>query len=500
MKYYIFLIFICFFLETSSSAQTVRFDKCYTLGSYCNGLAVTNDNNFYIIAGYQNNEPSFIDTTLNSFVMKVDLHGDTFFTKKYGYSGFGFFNDICKTNDSSFICVGVFQSIVPDNEYDYDLYVVKINSNGDTIWTKRYSCPGDSTYAAYSVIESQNKNIFIAGYQYAWTDDNFCSLIIKLDSFGNLIWRKCYKSTNPYPYNLNFIMNWVSEIRETNDNCIIAAGGKGEYINGNPSIFKVDSTGNILWSKTYYGSSELDCCNSIEKTLDNNYIISISYQDIEQPHRICFLKVDLFGNKIWQKKYSYFYSGGFTKAIPTSDGGYVGCGISDYADNILPDMDGFLIKLDSNGDSLWMRYFGTNQQHDLFFDVKQTPDKGYIMTGETYSYNPGGSSLWLVKVDSLGLLFPVGINEEPLFPLATINAFPNPAVLQFTISTFVPEFSSNAEVLLFNMQGKQLANYPLQKGENNTEISMENYAAGTYLYVLAIDNYNVRSGKIIVAK
>ena len=50
------------------------------------------------------------------------------------------------------------------------------------------------------------------------------------------------------------------------------------------------------------------------------------------------------------------------------------------------------------------------------------------------------------------------------------------------------------------MQGKQLADYPLKNGKNSLQLNLSDYAAGTYLYVLAIDNYNVKSGMVEIVK
>jgi len=492
---------IGFFIALFANSQTIRFDKYYTIGYWGLGHTVIPLNDDYIIAGYQDNDPTYQQLYVNPLVVKTNLNGDTVFTKKYGSNGWDIFQDMCKTNNNYFICVGSIQDSLPPSEYDYDLYIVKIDSIGDTIWTKRYSCPSDSSYGALTIIVTKSKDIIIAGYQYSWNDSNIGSMLFKLDKNGSLIWRKWFLSPYPYPNNQTYVMSYIYKILEAKNKDLIAVG-KRTTASGieDPIVFRMDSTGKTLWLNTY-GGTDNDFGTSIVPTNDGNYIASIMYKDLNSDYKISFLKIDTNGTKIWQKNYySIISSGNFAKAIPTLDGGYVGTGGTD-ADYTSGAMDGFLIKVDANGDSLWMRFYGTLQQNDWFFDVEATTDKGFVMTGETYSYNIGGSSVWLVKVDSLGLLIPLGINEEPLFPTAMLgDAFPNPTNSNCTISYNIPEFKNSASLFLFNMQGKQLADYPLKKGENSLQLNLSDYAAGTYLYVLAIDNYNVKSGKVEIVK
>ncbi len=496
-----FLLIGGIFISLFANSQTIRFNKYYTKGILSHGYTIITNDSSYLIAGYQDDDVTLQNLLLNPYVIKTDLNGDTIWSKEYGYFFWDLFQDMCKINEGNYICVGPVQDSIPINAYDYDVLCYKINSNGDTLWTKRISCLGDSAYIPWSVIETKSKNIIIAGYQNSWNNANLSGLILKLDSNGNIIWRKWFLSPYPYPNNQTYVMSYIYKILEAKNKDLIAIG-KRTTASGieDPIVFRMDSTGKTLWLNTY-GGTDNDFGTSIVPTNDGNYIASIMYKDLNSDYKISFLKIDTTGTKIWQKNYySIISSGNFVKAIPTFDGGYVGTGGTD-ADYTSGAMDGFLIKLDANGDSLWMRFYGTLQQNDWFFDVEATPDKGFVMTGETYSYNIGGSSVWLVKVDSLGLLIPLGINEEPLFPTATLgNAFPNPTNSNCTISYNIPEFKNSASLFLFNMQGKQLADYPLKKGENSLQLNLSDYAAGTYLYVLALDNYNVKSGKVEIAK
>ena len=67
--------------------------------------------------------------------------------------------------------------------------------------------------------------------------------------------------------------------------------------------------------------------------------------------------------------------------------------------------DGWLVKLDSNGQQQWSRTFG-GAESDTIYSVQAASDGGFVLAGETHSAEgatAGSSHFWLVKTNSLGL-------------------------------------------------------------------------------------------------
>ncbi len=101
----------------------------------------------------------------------------------------------------------------------------------------------------------------------------------------------------------------------------------------------------------------------------------------------------------WEKRY-----GGTSEDIirfvqQTSDNGYIMVG-----DTYLPSNGGsdvYLVKTDASGNVVWQRNFG-GAGHDCGYCVRQTPDGGYIVVGDTNSSGAGGYDMYLIKTSASG--------------------------------------------------------------------------------------------------
>ena len=84
----------------------------------------------------------------------------------------------------------------------------------------------------------------------------------------------------------------------------------------------------------------------------------------------------------------------------TSDGGYVIVGSSTSYGAGGADL--WVLKVDASGEFSWSKTYG-GQGNDVGKDIVQTSDGGYIITGYTRSFSSGGDmDLWLIKTDSNG--------------------------------------------------------------------------------------------------
>ncbi|MBK5285051.1 MAG: T9SS type A sorting domain-containing protein [Bacteroidia bacterium] len=104
------------------------------------------------------------------------------------------------------------------------------------------------------------------------------------------------------------------------------------------------------------------------------------------------------------------------------------------------------------------------------------------------------------------MLVPIGVQEHPPIENVLLSVpYPNPATTQTTFTILIPPTNSNgmtgekgAQLLLFDMQGRQLQKHVLQTGLNTLTIDVSSLANGEYLCVLSLDGYNAGGKRLIV--
>ena len=117
----------------------------------------------YIIAGYA----EITATDYDYLVIKTNANGDTLWTRTYGGIGDEEPAAIQQTTDGGYIIVGSDNSSGIGN---YNVYVVKINSIGDTLWTKSFG--GGNNEFAQAVQQTMDGGYIIAGYTNSFSSSN----------------------------------------------------------------------------------------------------------------------------------------------------------------------------------------------------------------------------------------------------------------------------------------------------------------------------------------
>lgn len=162
------------------------------------------------------------------WLLKTDLNGDTLWTKTYGGFDLDCGHSIQRCSDNDFVIAGYTYSFGSSG----DVYLVKTDATGNTIWAKNYGGTGGDI-GNMVILTSDNGYMVIGG--------NGNVYILKLDSAGNKIWEKSYGT--------NYTDNGYA-VEQSSDGGYLIVGTAG--INGNDLYYlRIDETGNLIKEKTY---------------------------------------------------------------------------------------------------------------------------------------------------------------------------------------------------------------------------------------------------------
>jgi len=187
--------------------------------------------------------------------------GDTLWTRTYGGSSNDWGECLRQTSDGGYIIAGATRSFGAGS---YDVYLLKTDSSGDTLWTHTYG--GSSEDRGYSVQETSDGGFIVAGQTESFGAGESDLYLVKSNSSGDTLWTHAYGgSSSDYGYS----------VQETSDGGYIVVGVTGSFGAGGYDVYflKTDSSGDTLWSRTYGGSGS-DWGESVQHTSDGGYIVA----------------------------------------------------------------------------------------------------------------------------------------------------------------------------------------------------------------------------------
>jgi hypothetical protein len=188
-------------------------------------------------------------------------------------------------------------------------------------------------------------------------------------------------------------------IAQTTDNGYIVCGSTSSYGSGTTDFYllKIDSAGKFQWENTF-GGPNIENAFSVQQTSDSGFVLSGYSNSFGSGNYDAFLvKTNSLGVLQWERSFGSSDWDFIYWAEQTADGGYILAGESYSFGN---STQAWLVKTDANGDTLWTRTFGT-QGADVFKEVHQTADKGFLAGGTTTT-DAGDQDFFLVRTDSAG--------------------------------------------------------------------------------------------------
>ena len=185
----------------------------------------------YAIAGRTN---SFGAGNYDVYVVKLNAQGNLQWTRTIGGTNRDEGSSIIQTSDGGYAIVGWTNSFGAGN---YDVYVVKLNAQGNLQWTRTIG--GTNQDGGWSIIQTSDGGYAVAGWTGSFGAGDLDVYVVKLNGQGNLQWTKTIGGVNEDRGN---------SILQTDDGDYIIAGWTRSFGSGTYDIYivKIDAQGNLL--------------------------------------------------------------------------------------------------------------------------------------------------------------------------------------------------------------------------------------------------------------
>jgi hypothetical protein len=274
---------------------------------------------------------------------------------------------------------------------DSDAYAVRIDFNGDKLWTRIINGSNSRKDLFYKVINTFDGGFAFCGYSTnngAGNDDVF---ILKMDSVGTTEWIRYWGGTGK---------DRAQDIIQTPDSGFAITG----YSTSPPAAYydafllRLNNLGDTLWSK-FYGGGGFEDANTLVMLPDSGFVLGGQATNGSNGLDMYLVRTTVNGDTLWTRKFGTINTDNIENLVRIADGSFVMTGGTDgpgFGGN-----DGVLVKTDSGGAVIWSKIYGGNSQDD-FHQVYETTDNGFILSGTSRSSGALEPNMWLVKTNSSG--------------------------------------------------------------------------------------------------
>ena len=444
-----------------------------------NSIAVDDSGNVYV-TGLSDDVGTFsVFATI-----KYNSNGDTLWVRRYNGPGNG-------SNDASALAVDG-SGNVHVTGYSYgsgtskDYATVKYNSNGDTLWVRRYNGPGNSDDDATSFAVDGSGNVYVTGSSYGSGTSYYDYATIKYNSNGDTLWVRRYSGPE------NGLDNASSLAVDGSGNVYVTGLSYGVGTSSDYATIKYNSNGDTLWVRRYNGpGNSYDKATSLAVDGSGNVYVTGLSDGLDTSSVFATIKYNSNGDTLWVRKYNGPESGGNGAsflAVDSSGNVYITCN----SDGIVT------VKYSSTGNEEWASHYGTDYPR---FPYGIRVDKtGNVYVGGNTMISRSTSFYTTIKY----VQTPTAVEERSTSVPSNFSLeqnYPNPFNPTTTISYQLP-ISSKVTLRIYDLLGREVATLVNQEesaGWKEVEWDASSIASGIYFYKLQANNF-IETKKMLIIK
>ena len=236
------------------------------------------------------------------WVAKIDVNGNEVWSKTYGGAMEDAGRAIAATEDNQYVVAGYTNSM---GNGDYDFLLLKIDASGNMVWNKTYG--GAQSDKAYATAETAGGCV-VVGDTRSKGEGESDAWIIKVDVNGNLAWDKAVGGGG---------FDMPTCIAVSSHQGYLVGGFTFSFGNGERDfwLFKVDDSGNVLWSCTV-GRSEFEEAYSVLEVAENEFVMAGWTNSIGKGHYDFYVvEINVENDGDWLSAYNFIVSALILSAI-----------------------------------------------------------------------------------------------------------------------------------------------------------------------------------------
>jgi hypothetical protein len=346
-------------------------------------IAQTSDGGYIMVGSINGIIAGAGDT---GWILKLGPSGAVEWEKAVGFpaGGVDIFRWVEQTSDGGYIAAGQTNKVGSGN---LDMWVVKFDADGDIEWENVYGGPEDD--GAYEIHQIASGGYIIGGSREIV--GNTDGWVVELNATGAV--------ANEFIYGPASIER-IRSIKQLPDGSYIAAGSTSTFVTEDFWVMKLTAAFAVTWSYYYQPTVNQDFATSVIRLSDGSYVVfgETLFGGVGG-YDLWFMRITTAGAIQWENAYGGASNEHASKFAVATDGGFV---LSGWTSSFSPRTDGWLVKLDKDGNIEWDNIYGGVGEDRSIRDVIGRSDGGYVGVGNRSDGTVEGYRAWAFSVDGDG--------------------------------------------------------------------------------------------------
>jgi hypothetical protein len=354
------------------------------------------------------------------WLTKLDQAGELVWQRTYGGSNHDHIANIEFLESGDLIMVGSSASGDGDlepNNGSFDLWVLRIDINGNVLWSRSYGGLGeDAAFRAYPI---ENDHTMVCGYQEM--NNTEAGWLMEIDQNGDMVWDETYQGP---------LDRMLAGLAPADDGKWFLTGTTGYDL----WVLMTDSNGEVIWEDAI-GGTQYEVGWALAKAGENAFVVAGNTQSnngdvtgYQGYHDAWVVMLDTTGQIQWAQTFGGGSFDSVSEILILPSGEILALGTTDsYNGDVTGhagESDAWLLLINPDGELIWDRTLG-GDSHESGSGLALADDGIIVAANSMFpngdvSSNQGSYDLWVVKLQT----GPVTVAENISVDL---QLFPNPS-------------------------------------------------------------------------
>lgn len=482
----LYLVFLAI-LGVPAQAQVFR----YSYGALGNDIAEavrqTADDGFVVLG----TTGSFGNGSSDVYLVKISDDGQFLWSKTFGGSAIDQGMDIRVLPNGDLIIAGY------TNTYGaggYDMYLIRTDDMGNVLWEKTY---GGSDWDMAHKVEVYSDGFLLIGDTYSYGEGNSDMYVVRTDLDGDTLWTRTFGGP---------MVDYGRGLEPLPDGGAILCGGYSfSNIDMDAYFVRLDANGDLVWQNQYGGDS-LELARDVVFTNDGGFCGIGTTESASEFSEMYHFKTDGDGNFQWGNNWGQIDDQEGYEMVERADGSFVtggytktsGGGGKDFFMQFIT-WDGWWIQGRSYGDLQDEEAFSIDTTNTGGFVMAGTTvsvgagQKDIMVIRKDFEGGPGGKP-------AIEVFDPLSIEEELAEAGVRVRTYPQPASNGFYFEVALGNNTTlEWQVEMFDALGRPIMSETV-KGQEKLWTDTRELSQGTYFYRVTSSGVVLGSGPISVLR